>query len=175
MSGLLEGSLTDFFRGERPRIYLGTISVAPRSKTRVFLDGLTWRDSEKVPYELRDALIELFALPSVNTRDKPRKSDLVLDILVPDYRLGGDVFVTTDWGVLSFFWRPKVTVAARLVQIETDKIRRTFKATQALSWREFALRFFLQPFQSSPLDGDVKILLYKASTKILLEIKKTLS
>ncbi len=98
----------------------------------------------------------------------------MLELMVPDYRQGGAFCVPSDWQLLPVFWRPKVTVAARLVHMESGKTRLSCKFTEVLPWTKIGRGLFMKEVCGIAEINELKILLYKASTKVLAAIKEHL-
>ena len=178
--------LKRLFRRERPRIYLGTLAVLPRSDLKRFLeqrgallDILTGTTPQSLDDALRGALIGLFDLPTVDEREDPRSSDLAIDVFVPKYQSGEFLPATIGPVILPFMWRPKVTVAAHVYEIDTRATKAAYSITKKLSWSAYAKRLVsptvLLPVPgSAPMFGadDVKVLFYKACIQLLEKVEK---
>jgi len=119
------------------------------------------RNTEDFDESLRKSLEEIFTFPlAIDVKDA-KSSDLVIDVVVPDFQ-GGE-FALDELALsipLAAMWRPKVTIASRIYYLKSQKTKKKFLVTQkmsigeyldrALSWRGF---FRFKPlFDSKDLD-----------------------
>jgi hypothetical protein len=130
-----------FRKREKPRIFLGELVVVPRAGFKAELED------EGLDTSIRDALLEIFALPPLGGRSAPLPSDLGLDVYIPSFQGGGALGANlTDLGIpvfFLFFWRPKVTVTCRLYHLQSRRTKRVLSATKKMPWREFFGRIFI--------------------------------
>lgn len=183
--------LKGLFRKDKPRIYLGTLAVVPRSDFKRHFEEVSWRrildffgssKTEDLDTELHTALADLFALPPVASREQPKDSDLALDVVIPKFQ-GGE-FLPVDVGqavipFIPFMWRPKVTVAARLVHIDSGQTRAAYVLTQKLEWMAYFKRILsLEDFfwesrgESLFTANDTRRLFYMACIRVLEKLRK---
>ena len=110
-------------RTKQPRIFLGTLAVAPRSgfKSRMEQWTLFSANTEDLDEGVRNSLESIFTFPTVDSVSDPKASDLVIDVVVPDFQ--GGQFVGEDFVALPLLtmWRPKVKVASRLYYLKSKK------------------------------------------------------
>jgi len=179
--------LRTLFRRERPRIFLGTLAVAPRGDFKRYfeytrthgpfdIDG--WRGANDLDSELRTALTELFSLPPISSRETPKESDLALDVIIPEFQAGQFLPVNAGPVMIPIMWRPKVKVGGRLYVIDTGETRCTHTVSEQLKWRD-TLKRVLTPsavFWGHPpfTPDDTKKLFYAASIKLLETINRDL-
>ena len=176
--------LRKLFRKERPRIFLGTLAVAPRGDFKRFFEYTRthgpfdiegWLGANDLDTELRTALTELFSLPPISSRETPRESDLALDVIIPEFQAGQ--FLPLDAGpvMIPIMWRPKVKVGGRLYVIDTGETRWTHTVSEKLKWRDTFKRVFTLSavfWGRSPFTADdTKRLFYAASIRLLEKIK----
>ena len=162
---------------KKPRVFLGTLAVVPRTDFKK-IDEWGIFKKEDVDSELRKSLEEIFNLPMASEIDNPLKNDLVLDVIIPKYQLGGAWDV--ELGVFGFpiFWRPKVEIKSRLYNLKSKKTKKVFSATEKLNWGAYWSRFFSWRglFRFRPLfdKDDMNQLMYKACHKLLLKMTKSI-
>jgi len=183
--------LKGLFRKDKPRIYLGTLAVVPRSDfkrhfeqikiSRIF-DIFGSSETEDLDAELYAALADLFALPPVSSREHAKDSDLALDVIIPKFQRGE--FLPVHVGHLAipfipFLWRPKVTIAARLVHIDSGQTKAAYVLTQKLEWKAFlkrilSLEALMWGARSGPLftTDDSRRLFYMACIRVLEKLRK---
>lgn len=173
--------LSRIFKKEPPRIFLGTLAVAPRSDFKSNIEQWTTfhRNTEDFDESLRKSLEEIFTFPLARDVTDPKSSDLVLDVVVPDFQ-GGE-FALDELALsipLAAIWRPKVKIASRLYYLKSQRTKKKFLVTQkmgiseylgrAFSWRGF---FRLKPlFDSKDLD----YLTSQACFELLQRVRNTI-
>lgn len=167
-------SFRKLFRQEKPKVYLGTLAVVPRSDLKRHLDQWEYLDPEEPDTQVRQMLEEIFTLPRAADIDNPEKNDLVLDVIIPKFQLGELLPMDAGQFWIPLIWRPQVTVSSRLYYLKTGKTMATFHATQKLAWREY-LKAVLRPQSLLGLrapfgNGDIEYLLNLACQKILLKM-----
>lgn len=161
------------FQKEKPRVFLGILSVVPRSDFKQLIED--WDTLGQVDFDdqLRRELGEIFTFPSLDDREEPHKTDLALDIIVSDYRRGGAIVLERPFEFF-WLWRPTITMSARLYDPSTGKSRRTFVVKKRMRlgrWFRHRLRgiFDLGPTYDAE---DLKDLLHQASVKLLTQLRK---
>ncbi|MGI9415095.1 MAG: hypothetical protein ACR2PM_15580 [Hyphomicrobiales bacterium] len=177
--------LRKLFRREPPRIFLGALAVAPRTDFKRFFESTAVTsifditgllNPEDLDGEIRKALTGLFTLPPISSRDPPKDSDLALDVIVPKFQSGEFIPVPVHRIIIPFFWRPKLTVAARLYVVETGQTLSTYSVTEKVGWKDYGKRL-VSPYRMLDIEpmftaDDSKRLLYKACIKLLEKIKR---
>lgn len=164
------------FKRERPRIYLRTLAVAPRSDFKRHIELWDLFQVEDMGTDLHQSLKEIFSLSPAQDVQNPNSNDLGLDVIIPKFQTGG--IFEVDLGNIWFpiIWRPKVTVSSRLIYLKSDKTKATFSVTKKMPWRQYLGRIFSWRafFSFRPaFDGeDMEYLLYQACHKLLLKMKK---
>lgn len=160
-----------FFRKEKPRVFLGTLAVVPRSDFKRQIENWTFYGSADLDRELYNKLANIFELPPAAEVGTPLKSDLVADLIISEYQIGDAL--TASVGEISFplFWRPKIEIKARLSRMDTMRTVATFSVTEKCRWRDFLSRIlsFRYIFRWRPLfdADDMDVLLNNACVKIL--------
>lgn len=126
-----------FLKRERPRVFLGTLAVVPRTDLKRHFDQLGVFQNEDLDLPLQRTLQEIFALPPASEVSTPLSTDLGLDVLIPSFQSGDYWDVSLGEIAFPVFWRPKVTVVCRLYYLKSQKTKRTYSVTQKMPWREF--------------------------------------
>jgi len=162
-----------FLKKEKPRVFLGTLSVVPRTDFKKIDEwGIFHR--EDIDTEFRHSLKEIFSLPPASDVNVPLKSDLVLDVVISQFQSGG----AWNIDIVPVFWRPKILIKSRLYSLKTKKTKSVFSVTEKLKWNIFFNRIFswrgILHFRPVFDKKDMNFLLYKACHKLLLEMKKSL-
>jgi hypothetical protein len=138
--------LGQLFRKDPPRIFLGTLAVAPRSDFKSSIEQWTIfnRNTEDLDESLRRSLEEIFTLPLARDVVDPQSTDLVIDIVVPDFQ-GGELMLDEFALVIPFAaaWRPRVKIASRLYYLKSQKTKKKFLVTQKMGVGEYLGRAFL--------------------------------
>ncbi len=160
---------------EKLRVYLNSLTVVPREGFKT-MDEWWLLGREDFDSVLRQKLLEIFSLPHVSSIDDPRDTDLAIDVVVPDYRVGfeGEIIA---WGFLiPLMWRPRVEIRSRLFNIQTGKTLQVFSAVQKIPWRDFFSRAFSLRglFRITPLftPDELEYLLLLASESLLRQMRK---
>ncbi|WP_153067390.1 hypothetical protein [Steroidobacter cummioxidans] len=169
--------LSRLLRREKPRVFLGTLAVVPRTDLKRHLEQEGIIENESLDEALRRNLIEIFSLPLAQHVDAPLKSDLVLDVLIARFQSGEILDVGLGDAELTIFWRPKITVASRLYSLQTRKTKATFSVTEKMKWMQFMGRLFTWRglFRSQPfVRADMEYLLCQACVKLLARMQKAL-
>jgi hypothetical protein len=163
---------------KKPRVFLGALAVAPRTDLKRYLDEYGLFEDANLESALREGITEIFSLPSAQSAESPLATDLVLDVLIPKFQSGDAWEVSLGDISLPIFWRPKITVAARLHLLKTEEIIATFTATEQMKlgqfWgRIFTWRAFLH-FKPVFDRDDMERLLYLACKKLQAKIKRSI-
>ena len=127
-----------WFKREKPRVFLGTLAVLPRTDLKRHIEYAGTFQFEELESILRATLQEAFSLTSASDVSDLRPTDLGLDIFLVSFQSGGALFEI----YIPFFWRPKVTVTCRLYYLLSQKTKRTYSITQKMPWGEFTGRLF---------------------------------
>lgn len=134
-----------FGRREKPRVFLGTLVVVPRSDIKRHIDQRGWSRREDLEIPLQTNLRETFSLPVASEVSDPLPTDLGLDVYIPSFQSGDAAGFSLDLGVPIFWiflWRPKVTVTCRLYYLQSQETKDVYSVTQKMPWREYASRLF---------------------------------
>jgi len=167
-----------FLKREKPRVYLGVLAVAPRSDIKRHLDQWGMFKNEDLDSNLRQSLKEIFSLPSAQNVDEPRHTDLVLDVVVPEFQ-SGDAWDLSlgDIGV-PLMWRPKITISSRLYFLNTEKTKETFSVTEKMKFGQYIGRLFtwraMLRFRPVFDSKDLEYLLYLACQRLIIKMQKAI-
>lgn len=129
-----------FLKREKPRVFLGSLAVVTRTDAKRHIDQWGMLNDSNLDAPLQATLQEIFALPSANEVGSPTSTDLALDVLIPKFQSGDYWDVSLGEISIPIFWRPKITVAARLYYLTSGRTKRTFTVTQKMPWSEFLRR-----------------------------------
>jgi hypothetical protein len=167
-----------FKNKEKSRVFLGALAVVPRTDIkRYFEDNSSFEDTE-LDTILHQNLTEIFSLLHAKNVTSPMATDLVLDVVIPKFQSGN--ILDASLGDIGFpvFWRPKITLTARLYSLTSQKTKSCFWVTEKMEWRQYFRRilswkvlFLLKPAFDQQ---DIELLLYQACKKILWKIQKSL-
>ena len=170
--------LGKIFKKDKPMVYLGELGVAPTNVLNE-QDGWGLLESEDLVAGLKNSLKELIDLPPVQEIQTPEDNDLVLDMMVVKHQ--GGSFFTASLGYaysVPLFWRPKVTLKARLYRRKTGKTLHVFTSTKKVAWKQYFSRVFTVSglFSLKPLFGvrDMEGLLCQAGIDVLQKALKKL-
>jgi hypothetical protein len=164
------------FKKEKPRLWLGTVAVAPRNDLGRHLDEWSIFGRSDLDSSIRKTLENIFDLPSATNAEKPDSNDYALDIVVPKFQSGD------AWGVslgdigFPLVWRPKLEIGSRLINLETGKTVYTATVKVKLTWRKYFARLFTLRgiIRFKPLfdSNDINQLLHEACIKLLHKLRK---
>ena len=161
---------------EKPRVFLGVLAVAPRSDIKRHLDQWGMFKNEDLDSSLRQNLKEIFSLPSAQSVEDPKKTDLVLDVVVPKFQSGDAWDLSLGEIGIPLMWRPKITISSRLYYLNTEKTKETFSVTEKMKFSHYVGRLFTLRgiFRFRPVfdSRDMEYLLYLACHKLLLKMQK---
>jgi len=167
-----------FFKKEKPRIFLGVLAVAPRRDLKRYFevwDGFGNADLDSV---LHKRLTEIFSFAPVQCVNSPLPTDLVLDVVIPEFQSGAACEVSMGDIWLPLLWRPKVTVSSRLYYLKNEKKKATFSVTEKMKWSEYFARVFTLKsffgFGSTFDEKDIEYLLFQACEKLLIKLRKAI-
>ena len=157
-------------------MFLGKLTVVPRASLKK-VDEWGLFGNEDLGSSLQRSLAEILTFPSASDVLDPKPTDLVLDVAIPKYQ-SGDYWGVDIAGIGGgfFFWRPIITVHARLYELTSNKTKSVYSVTEKMRWgiyvpRIFSLRalFRIRPvFDKSDMD----LLLYQACIKVLERMEK---
>jgi hypothetical protein len=169
-------ALGRFLKREKPRVFLGTLAVVPRTDLKRHIDQWGVFRNEDLESPLRATLQEIFALPPASAVVAPLPTDLGLDVLIPSFQSGDYWDVSLGEIAFPLFWRPKVTVACRLYYLGSQETKRTYSVTQKMGWGEFIGRqlTWRAIFRFRPTFGaeDLNRLVYLACHSLLVKLRK---
>lgn len=163
--------LKSIFKKEKPRVYLGTLAVVPRTGIKKSLDSWYLSGFVELDGKLKDSLDEIFCIPPASSISDSLESDLVIDVLISEFQLGGALLSDVPIPIL---WRPKVTLVSRLSYLKSGKAKRVVSVTEKMPWGEFFRRLltFQGLIQLRPVFNvnDLEKLLYIGSSKVFAKI-----
>ncbi len=139
--------LIRLWRKERakPRVFLGTLAVVPRGDVKWVLEDMFGDSGQEIEGHLHDQLQEIFALAPASTADPVLKTDLGVDVFIPEYYGGESLSIDLgDWMIwliplallIPLFWRPKIELRARLYRLHDRKLVKTFAVRERPTYRE---------------------------------------
>ena len=165
-----------FQKKEKPRVFLGTLTVLPRSDIKRHLENWGVLNDDDMDAGLKKNLKEIFTLPLAKEVENPATNDLVVDVVIPKFQSGELWDLTLDGVGIPLFWRPKVTVSSRLYYLKTKKTKSTFSVTEKMGFGHyFGLLFsFSRIFRPKINSSDMEVLLYQACHKLLLKMQKSI-
>ncbi|MER2494895.1 hypothetical protein ABS858_02205 [Vibrio neptunius] len=168
--------LFDWFKSDKPNVYLGSLAVVSEDNLSKIESFFSFSGSSLQDH-MRCKLEDIFCLTSITSIQETKPSDIGLDVVIVTLH-GGDAFAI-GWGTgsIPIFWRPKIKLVSRLYHLKSGKTIKTFKVSQSTTWREFASKLFsirgLFRFGSLYNNQDMEVLLYQASLKLLDEMRKS--
>ncbi len=149
--------------------------MAPRSDIKRHIDQWGIFKNEDLDSNLRKNLKEIFSLPLAQNVKEPKKSDLVLDIVVPKFQSGDTLDLSLGDIGIPLMWRPKITISSRLYNLNTERTKATFSVTEKMDFGQYISRIFSwrAVFRFRPIfdSRDMEYLLYQACHKLLLKMK----
>ena len=168
--------LSKWFRRSKPRVFLGSLVVLPRTDLKRYLE---WSGTgTEVDEKLRSKLVELISLPPADQLLEPRDNDLCLDVAIPAFQSGSGALSHLGGEALPLVWRPRITVIGQLRQISTGRTHSHAKVTHKMPWSRFLAGslnwrlIFLELTGASP--AQMQALLHEACIKLLQRLRKTL-
>jgi len=167
--------LKNIFKKEKPRIYLGTLAVVPRTGIKKSFDSWDLMGIVELDGKLKESLIKIFFLPPSSSRIEVLESDLVLDVLISEFQLGTALLSEIPFPIL---WRPKVTLVSKLSNLNSGKTKRVLTVTEKMPWAEFFSRLLtfqgLIGLRPSFNVNDLEKLLYIGSGKVFTKLKNSI-
>jgi hypothetical protein len=129
------------FRKTPVRLYVGSITVHPRSDfKRHFEGGLL--GGATLDSALAQRVQEFFALPRASDADVINESDIGVDVILESYSCGGWADVSSSALSFPIFWRSKVRLEARVYHLKTGKVKANLHVTQRIAWGEHVASLF---------------------------------
>lgn len=125
--------LKRLLKREKPRVFLGRLSIAPHAQT-------LQRPDAELGAALLARLEEIIDLPPADQASNPAPTDLVLDLVVPRFLVGDYWDVSLGATSLPLFWRPRVTLSGHLYALQSRETKYTCSVTQKMPWGEFFRR-----------------------------------
>ena len=162
--------LNRILKREKPNVYLGKITVVPRSHLRRNLENNLYT-GESLEESLSSHLNMIFDIPLVSECINANKTDLAIDVIIENFQAGN--YLEMHAGDFSFpiIWRPKIKIGSRLYNINTGKTKNAVLVTIKLPWKEYFSRLFTWKaiFGFRPMfdANDMKILLSRACLQLL--------
>ncbi|MDO8345813.1 MAG: hypothetical protein Q7T48_21615 [Cellvibrio sp.] len=167
--------LKNIFKKEKPRVYLGTLAVVPRTGIKKSFDSWDLTRVVELDGKLKETLTEVFCLPPSNSRIEVLESDLVLDVLISEFQLGAALLPEILFPIL---WRPKVTLVSKLSNLNSGKTKRVLAVTEKMPWAGFFSRLLtfqgLIGLRPSFNVNDLEKLLYIGSEKVFTKLKNSI-
>jgi hypothetical protein len=158
------------FRREKPNVYLGKITVVPRSCLRRNLENNLYT-GESLEDALNNHLNIIFDIPLASECITPNKTDLAIDVIIENFQAGNYLEIHAVDFSFPIIWRPKIKIASRIYNINTGKTKKTVLVTIKLSWKEYFSRLFTWRaiFGFRPMFDakDMTILLSRACLQLL--------
>lgn len=156
-------------------LYLGTVSIAPKSTLNMLEQ---YRVLSKFdPVEIIEQEVRgIFQLPPITEAKDPRKSDIGIDVLVSDFRLGNLYGVNLSSLAFPLFWRPRIEMRARLFSLSNMETVSEFSAIAIMPLSVFARRALhpavLLRIRPKATQNDLIRLTQEASIAVLEKIQK---
>jgi hypothetical protein len=154
----------------KPRIFLGKIAVDSGNDIKRFIETIVWVPESNLDTELHRQLSEIFSFPKISSESIFQKNDLCIDVFLSSFHTGGGISI--DW--LPIFWRPRLTLLARLHNVRSGKILGIVKVTENSSWREFYSRSIewrrLLNISENFDKNDMMVLVSRASPRLLRKV-----
>ena len=142
-----------FWRRERtrPRVFLGTLAVVPREDVKdakSALEDMFGDSGQEIEGHLQDQLQEIFALAPASTADPVLKTDLGVDVFIPEYLAGDSMSIDLgEWTIwliplmllillIPQARHPKIELKARLYRLHDRKLVKTFTVRERPTYRE---------------------------------------
>lgn len=155
---------------EKPNVYLGKITVVPRSHLRRNLEDNLYT-GEKLEEPLNSHLNMIFDIPLASECINPNKTDLAIDVIIENFQAGNYLEMHAGDFSLPIIWRPKIKISSRLYNINTGKTKTAVLVTIKLPWKEYFSRLFTWRaiFGFRPMfdANDMRILLSQACLQLL--------
>lgn len=167
--------LEKIFKKEKPRVYLGTLAVVPRTGIKKSFDSWDLTGIVELDGKLKESLAEIFCIPPSTSRSDVLENDLVLDVLISEFQLGTALFSDIPFPI---FWRPKVTLVSKLSNLNSGETKKVISVTEKMPWKEFFGRLLtlqgLIGLRPSFNINDLEKLLFIGSSKVIMKIKSSI-
>jgi hypothetical protein len=167
--------LKNIFKKEKPRVYLGTLAVVPRTGIKKSFDSWDLTGVAELDGKLKESLTEVSCVPPSSSRVEALESDLILDVLISEFQLGTALFSDIPLPIL---WRPKVTLVSKLSNLNSGKTKRILSVTEKMPWAEFFGRILtfqgLIGLRPSFNVYDLEKLLYIGSGKVITKMQSSI-
>ncbi|MET1080697.1 MAG: hypothetical protein ABWY06_22020 [Pseudomonas sp.] len=122
----------------KPRVYLGTLTVLPRSDFKRHFEGGGFVSGQPLEAPLRLRLEEIFNLPLARECEHPGATDLAVDLVVVGFQTGTNLALW-ELGV-PLLWRPKIELAARVYRLGDGETTYLTQVVTKQPWREYRAR-----------------------------------
>ena len=163
-------------KGESPRLFVGTLSVASGDIVR-HLEGLGGTPPPALDRALLVELSELLHLPKADTVDTPLATDMAFDVALQDYRFGSATDFSLDTVGLPMYWRPRIRLAARLYHLQSRQLKSTFRVTERMPWSKYLNRLLswrvLVGLEHPARRGDLEELLRHAAQRLVKRVRES--
>ena len=168
--------LKKLFKKEKPTIYLGELTVAPRKDLKRIFDEWSLTQKIELGSELFELLKGMIQLPLASEVKSPNQSELAVDIAISKHQLGYLDSLNGSFPI-PIFWRPSISMTARLRSLSTDVVMDTFYVTKKMPWSEYFRSYFSLKalFQIKlPFDQeDMELLLLQASQRLIQKVQRS--
>lgn len=124
------------FKKRKPRIYLGSVDVAPRG-TLEKIDEWGVFKGPSLENEMRWRISKILTFPTVQPLSEHKPTDLALDIEIVGLQGGELLFFSADAVFLPIFWRPKVKVVSKVRNILTNKPVASVSVREKMPWSRY--------------------------------------
>jgi hypothetical protein len=124
--------LLRIFRRQPRRLFLGDVAALGRDTVRRGLERLASDVPASLDRALLVELIDSCPWPPVRDAGLPGPTDLAVDFDLVTYRHGISTLVSFDSVTIPLFWRPKVTLTARLYYLQSRQPLRTINVTESM-------------------------------------------
>lgn len=167
--------LSSFRKKEKSKLYLGAIVVVPRNELKRF-DEWGFFKGEPLDDEIREKFEQLFSLPRIPEGKAVNDTDLALEIVVPNIQGGEFTSAQISPFDIPIFWRPKVSIKARLFFINSKKTKASFEVNEKMPWSEYFSRVLSIRgiIRYKPLFDakELEPMVYKACSKLIYQMSK---
>ena len=162
--------LNKILKREKPNVYLGKITVVPRSHLIRNLESNLYA-GERLEESLSSHLKTIFDMPLVTECINLNKTDLAIDVIIESFQAGNYLEMHTGDFSFPIIWRPKIKIGSRLYNIRTGKTKAAILVTVKLPWKEYFSRLFTWRaiFGFRPMfdANDMRALLFQACLQLL--------
>lgn len=136
-------------------------------------------DIEDLDTTLQQQLEQIFKFPSVESVSNPTKSDVVLDVYIAQYTLGGAMVFSLGQVDMPLLKRPTIVIKTKLYKLISQQTITVFEVQQSLPFKATFRRLlsFRGLFSVKPDvfdQNDLNRLLYQACHSVLVQVKAAL-